>query len=562
MRIKQKEKWFGSAAKGLLLAGGMTLVWAAGAWAEPATKGGTLTVRLSAWPESFNALTGGDTYSGMLHNFVHITLLDRSMKDFEPIPSLATKWELAKDRKTMTFQIRKDVTFADGSPVTIEDVKFSYELTYDIKRCVKCEDVRSYIGPMEWVKVVDDKTIQVKAKNEHFENVERFGAVPILKKAHYEKKDFNKDYERDLFGAGPYVYDDKGSTFRKTVVLKRRSGYWMEKDPYYGSQYNFDKIVFKLIEDDTVAWEAFKKKDLDFYTFGLKSYKWWDDATKAPFTDKNMGRITAPLIYPSSWGGVALNMRKGPLSDVKFRKALQFAFNRELMINKLFQNHFRPVSGPFAYKSKYSADLAATPYDVKKAGALIKEAGFTKVGSDGVLYREVNGVKERASFELMYATNAHDQWITMYKEDLKKLGVELRTKLTDWSAAQKQLSEFKFDSFVIGWAGDPTPGPEQLFSGKYADIQNSSNYSGLKNPKIDELIEKAPIQTDANKRVAMYKEMEKLIVDAQPYIFRWTDKEHLVAYWKDRLNPTATPFYKYSGSAERKSFFVHWMKAK
>ena len=107
-----------------------------------------------------------------------------------------------------------------------------------------------------------------------------------------------------------------------------------------------------------------------------------------------------------------------------------------------------------------------------------------------------------------------------------------------------------------------TPAPSQLWHGSTANNKGTSNIPGLKNAEIDRLIDVAPVAFDEKKRIALFKELETRILDEQPYLFRWTQKNHYVAYWSDKVNPTESPFFKYSGSQLRSIFFQHWYSAK
>ena len=229
-------------------------------------------------------------------------------------------------------------------------------------------------------------------KNVHFNNIDKLSGLIVYQKKKFEKGNFNDDYDRVLEGAGPYVYDKKASRFRRTIVLRLRQNHWLANTEYFKKRFNFKKIIVKYIQDDTVAFEAFKKKQLDLFYFEQGTHHFWDKKTAAPFNDKNLIRVEADYNYPSSWNGIALNMRSGPLSDLRFRQALQFVLNREHFIEKLFNDHYRMVSGPFMQGSKYKYPSLPTPYDPKKASALLKEAGFTNVDDAGYLFRQI---KER-----------------------------------------------------------------------------------------------------------------------------------------------------------------------
>lgn len=525
---------------------------------KEAPKSGTLKLRLDAWPKSLNVLTSSDAYLNMLSSFVHSSLVARNQETWNIIPALAESWTESKDRKTISFNLNKNATFDSGNPVTAKDIKFTFDKLYDKKQCVTCEGTRSYIGEILEIKIDNSHRITFVMAKSHFQNLERVGSLQILEEQKFSKGNFNKKYDRTLEGAGPYYYDKKSSKFRKTIVLKQNKSHWLYSYPYFKDRFNFKKIIFKYIQDDTVAFEAFKKKDLDLFYFRAGTLKFWDNKTSAPFNNKNMVRLEAPRIVPWSWGGVALNMRKGPTADVNFRKALQHMLNREVFIKKLYNNNQTAVAGPFAAGSKYSSNTPATNYDPQKARDLLKKAGYTNISDDGVLFKKTKTGKQRAEVTIMYATKAHDQWITMFKDDAKKVGINIIPRFIDWSAGIKLIDEFNFEGFVIGWSGDPTPAPQQLWHGVSANTKGSSNIPGINDPSINKLIDAAPVSFDEKERIKLFQEMEKKIIAHQPYLFRWTEKNHHVAYWKDRIDPTERPFFKYSGSNLREFFYQHW----
>lgn len=531
----------------------------------PAKKG-VLRVRFAAWPKALNYLNASDVYTGTLMQLTHARLLASNHETWKLIPQIAERWEESKDFKTLTFYINPKATFVSGAPVTADDVKFTYELIYDVKRCITCEPIRSYIGPFEKFEVIDRLTFRVVMQKVDYLNAARFSSAPILERKVYEKGDFNRDYQRKLDGAGPYAYDAKESTMRGKIVLRLREDNWLNVYPNFQKEFNFKKIIFKYIDDEAVAFEAFKRKDLDIMYFDVTTLRFWDRVNQAPFTNPDMVRVEAAKIVPWSWGGIALNMRQGPTSDIRFRKALQFLLNRDMIVSKILKGHQTPLAGPFPKGTATSANLPPIPFDPAQAKALLKEAGFVKADDTGILYREIpkdgKSVRERASLTVMYGTKAHDQWMTIWKDDAKKYGVEVIPKLTDWSAATKLVDDLKFEGFVIGWAGDPEPEPRQLWHSSGAMEKGSSNMPGFADKEADRLMELAPATADADQRNAMYRELEKRIIEAQPYVFRWSQTKHYAAYWKDKVNPGSHPFLKFSGDDHRDIFFTHWTSTK
>ncbi|MFK7873583.1 MAG: ABC transporter substrate-binding protein [Oligoflexales bacterium] len=530
-------------------------------WSTSLWGGSKLNLRLSAWPKSMNKLTSSDAYLSMVAQFVHATLIETDQKTLEIIPSVAQKWTVSKDTKTVHMTLNPKATFDDGSVITSEDVLFTFNLVYDKKKCVLCESTRTYIGPVKAVSL-DKHSMRFDFEREHFANLQRLESVPILQKKVYEKGDFNRDFDRTLSGAGPYIYHKKKSRFRKKIVLKKRKNHWHFEQESHSERSKFDTVVFKYIQDDTVAFESFKKKSLSVFYFSQATYRFWDQKQSFPFTDKQVQRVEAPLLNPSRWGGIALNMRTGILKDKKIRKAFQLLLDRETITQKKYGGHVRPVVGPFMEGTSYSAGLPAIKYQPKSAAAYLKEAGFVKIDDQGVLYREIieegKKIKQRASLEVLYANKDHEAWLTLYKADAREQGVEIKPRFLDWSALIKSLDGLDFQGCVIGWVGDPIPSPNQLWHSRSAKQKGTSNISGFEDAEVNKWIEEGTSELQVQKRYEIYHKMERRIVDEQPYIFTWTGNKHYASYWSHKVNPTDSPFHKFSGSLEVASFFLHW----
>ena len=115
---------------------------------------------------------------------------------------------------------------------------------------------------------------------------------------------------------------------------------------------------------------------------------------------------------------------------------------------------------------------------------------------------------------------------------------------------------------MIGWGGSPDPEPRQLWHSSGAKQNGSSNAPGFSNSAVDKLIDQAQAIFDREKRDEIYRNMERIIISEQPYVFRWTMVKHHVAYWKDRVDPGPRPFLKYSGDDHQYIFYTHWISAK
>jgi peptide/nickel transport system substrate-binding protein/microcin C transport system substrate-binding protein len=535
--------------------------------ALPVKKGGELRVRLETYPQSLNYYTGGDMYCQSLAEMVMMKLISMDENTFEPMPALAWKWEMSSDKKTYTFYMNKNAKYSDGKPVTASDVKFTFDLLYDEKRCILCQQARDYIGPLEYVKIIDPLTVQIRAKNVNFMNLLLIGDTYILPQHIFGKpgSDFNKDFEKEMFGAGPYVLS-KGRD-RKQIILERQPNWWGDQElSHFSEYYNFDRITVRIVKEHAVAFELFKKREIDSLYFLGDMADLWDSGEKYPWTDVRVAKLTAKLNYPHIWHGIAMNMRRSPMNDLYFRQALQLLLNRPTFVKKIFRDLKREVATPFVADSPYSANPKSISYNPVEAAKLLGKAGFTQVGDDGVLFRMVKEggqeKRERASLELMHASLPHNKWATVFKEDAKKVGVEINIKYLEWTTASKLRDEFQFDAFVMGWGGDPIPTPRQIFHGGGALKTGSSNVAGINHPALNQLIDSAPAVFDLKKRYSLFHEMEKIIITEQPWLFTWTDRDHLVAYWKDLVTQPNPHFYKYTGNHLRNVYYKRWTAAK
>ena len=523
-------------------------------------KGGTLKTTTLMWPATFNQFVSTGAYISVISGFVQASLLTSSEDDWSPIPYLAKKWQVSKDMKTLTFELDPKATFSSGKPVTSADVKFTFDLIFDEKKCLKCASYRGYIGKLEGIKIHSPQKISITTADVHFFSLRKVGGVPILEKAFYDKGDFNKDFHKVIHGAGPYLYDAEASAHKKQIVLQRRKDFGLDH-PYHLARYNFDTIIFKYIADKIVEFEAFKRGDTDFYYFNYDAFKFWENTGAKVFQNPDVTRLEYPFNNPNTFHLVAFNMRKGKMDDPLVRQALDHLLNRDLVVKKIYGGHNQAVGTPFP-AGPYSQNPKPTPFDPKNAGQLLTKAGFKAAGSDGIFYRiNAEGKKERASYSLIHTKQAYEPWLTIFIEDAKKAGVELKVRLVDWSVLGAALQDFSWEMAAFGLNSGPVPLPRPMWHSESAMSPGSSNYMGLASSEVDRLLESIATTMDPSKRYPLYHQLEKKLIDLRPMMLLWSQKKHYVAYWKKNLNPTKTPYYFYSGDQLAAPFYLHWTAA-
>lgn len=471
---------------------------------EKPSDGDRLVRRLEAEPATLNPVISNDQSERDVNYYTMESLLDMDLTTGELKPLLAEKWEVAEDKVTFTFHLRHDVTFHDGAPLSADDVIYSIDRIMDPK--VDAASLRSYFVDCESYQKLDDYTVVIKWKKPYFKALEMVAGVPIVPKHILDDgTDFNRHpYGRHPVGTGPYKFAawDTG----QKIALERYSGYWGEKP-------HFDRVQFKIITNDDVGLQVLQKGDLDFIE-RVRRVQWLTQTVSKEFTD----RFTKLHYNYPSYSYIGWNMRNPLFQDKRVRQAMTMLLNRELMLKEIFYCLGRIATGPFYYTTPY-ADPAIKPYpyDPQQASKLLAEAGWKDSDGDGVLDKD--GVPFR--FELSFTADVPEwtQMAVMYKEDLKKAGIDMSIRSLEWAVFAENVQRFKFDACALAWTLDPNPDPYQLFHGSQADIEGSSNHVGFKNAEIDRLIELNRAEFDRQKRIEYCRQMDRIIHEEQPYTF-------------------------------------------
>lgn len=505
---------------------------------KDAPKGGTFTIGFAGYPKALLFYLGFDELSNGVNALILESLLDSDLQTYDPIPLLAQEVTESADHKTITFKLNPKAKFSDGKPVTTEDVKFTWDTIMNPKN--KTAPLQAYFSSFEGLEVVDAQTVKFKVKRLHFNNLQKVGGLQILPKHFFSKGDFNKAFNNKLLGSGPYILE-KAET-GKRILLKRDPNYWGKDLPQNIGRYNFDKINFKAVPDYNVQFELFKKGDIDYFYF-LIAKTWATETSSGPFEKGWVSKIKAENLLPYATQGVCWNMRKPLFQDRKVRTALSYLMNREKLIKDLFYDNYDAASGVVGRKSEFhSPKNEPIPYDPKKAKQLLEEAGWKTVGADGVLTKD----GARFEFEILTDNPAGHRWLTVYQEDLKKMGIKMTIRTQDWATKLKLTDDWQFDATDIARGREIMPADfDVMWGSAQADIKGSSNTCGYKNPEVDELSKKIDETFDKAERVKLVRQLDEIIARDQPMSFAWEPKFLRLAHW-NRYGFPGKGYFNYS----------------
>ncbi len=532
-----------------------------------AKKGGSLNYAIISYPATFrmHGPSSNMALNLLMSGLVYQTLITVHLNTLEFIPSLADAWEIKEDNKTFLFRLNPNARWADGQPVTPEDVVFSFELVIDPK--TQDPYAADLFGRLfEKPEIVDERTVKFVAKTLHWRNFIFCGAnLPIVPAHTFRGKDYLTDLNWELpNGSGPYTLSSykKGSN----IVFTRRDDFWAKDRREYLGLYNFDQIKFTVVRDDTLIFEKFKKGEFDFYVVSMAK-RWIEDTDSDAIRQGWVQKHKVFTSEPNGVSGLALNMRRPPFDDVRVRKALAYLFNREVFMEKLFLNEYQNTYSYFPNSPYENPNNEKIEYNPQKAQELLAEAGWKDRNADGILTKD--GMP--FSTAVLYGDKTLERHLTIFQEDLKKAGIELKLKQLDYSALYKLVDDWNFDIASIGWGGMIFPNPEANYHSKYADTHGTNNVTGLKIPRVDEILDQYPFMFDLKERIAALQELDGLVYNEHPYVLGWYAPFSRVLYWNKFGTPESyfSKFGNYDDAlslwwydAEKEQQLAEAMKAK
>jgi microcin C transport system substrate-binding protein len=498
-----------------------------------APQGGTFYTNLTSEPDILNPIYSSEAVAATVNGYVVDGLLYQNPETYEFEPGMAEKYEVSKDGKTFTFHLRKGLVFSDGTPVTSDDVRFSVECVRN--PAFKAMQRVSYYDELDKIETPDPLTIRFLMKKKYFKNLEVLGTAgftPIVPKATYG--DPSKNLSKVSIGSGPYKIDkyDHG----KTIEIVRNPGWWgyKTKTPLTAGSGKFDRIVFRFIKDFNLQIEMLKKGQIDFLDF-VQPEQFVQKAVGEPFGSeiiKHKEDNQDPV--HKTFNFVAWNLKNPIFQDRNVRVALVQLMNREMMNEKFRFNMTDVAAGPTWLRNEAIADpkVKPFPFDPKKAAELLHKAGWKDRGQTGILSKEIDKKMTEFRFTLLLPVRDYEKYFTVYKEELKKAGIEMEIKVIEWNAFVSLLNDQKFDAVTMAWVpGSIEQDMKQIWHSTSAK-PGGSNFISYANPEVDKWIDQAREEMNPKKRLELWRKVYRRVADDAPYAFMFSTRYDLYFAWK------------------------------
>lgn len=480
--------------------------------------GGNFTINLRFEPGSLSPLQMQDSSAYRIREMVLDTLLSREPDTFEFKPRLAEKWEISKDGRVYTFYLRKGATFHDRTPVTAEDVKFSFDSLIEGKQ--KSNGIRAFFDAIQRADVVDPLTIRFIAKDNYFLNFDSIAElIYVLPRHVYGDAEKASRMTKEVIGSGPYRFDryDKG----QKLVLKKFDQWIGRLASENQGEYNFESITYRFQRDEAVYLEMVRKGDLDYEDLSLEQFM---TKTEGEGWGKSVLKVRAENSKPKPYQFIAWNLRNPLFRDREARLALAHLMNREEII-KLFRFGQAVVAnGPADPKSDY-VDPRVKPinFDPRRARALLSKLGWKDSDKDGVLEKRIDGRRVDFRFTLLIPNKDYEKIFNFYKEDLKKAGIDMEVKFMEWNSVLKQLDDSKFDAVALAWQTSVLWDPKSIWHSTSA-VPGGSNFIAYKNAEVDKLIDRARFELDRRARTQLLRRVYAKVAEDAPYLFMMSDR--------------------------------------
>ena len=474
-------------------------------------------------------------------------------------PLLAEKFETPEDNSYLGFILNPKARFSDGSPVTADDVVFSFNSLINKGSPI----YKFYYADVDYVKKISSRHVRFYFKKD-IKNRELPLILSSLKI--FSAKDFkDKEYDKPILvpplGSGPYIV--KEFEQGRFITLKRNPNYWAKDLPTCKGFYNFDEIKYDYYQDTTVTLQALFAGNIDVRTEYIAK-SWATGYNNELINTGKIKKQAVPHKRPAAEQFFAFNTRKEKFKDPKVRQAIDFAFNFPWANKNLFYEQYKRLYSFFA-NTRFAAhgipkgleaeilsaqkdlppEILTTPIEsifrddklsdrenLKKAVQLLKEAGYDFINEK--MCNTKTG--EPLEFEIIINSangNTFTRVLLPFIENLRKIGIKATPRVLEINTYKNKMDKFDFDMVIAGFNGTSIPGSEQrhLWSSQTADIEGSNNIIGIKNPVIDDLIQKI-IETKNNELYTAYiRALDRVLLFNHYVIFNWYTDTDRIAYW-------------------------------
>jgi peptide/nickel transport system substrate-binding protein len=477
-----------------LLVGALVMGLMGGASAQGGRRGGTLRAALDGDPPTMDPHRSGSVVDRHVYQSLYDKLVDTD-QNLKIVPMLAISWTVSPDGKAVTFKLRQDVTFHDGTPLNAEAVKYNFERMQDPKfPSVR----RSEIGPIQKVTVVDPYTVQIALERPYspllYVLTDRAGM--IISPAAAQKEGLN--FSLHPVGSGPYRFVEQ--VVNDHITLERVPEHWQRGQTF------LDRIVFRPLVDDNARVANLKSGDVEIISrVPLPQVKQLAQEAAQPGA-----RIVLMQFGAFRWDGIALNMTKPPFDNKLLRQAFNATIDREAIANAVLQGAAYPAYSFFPNGTPaYDPAWKLPPRNVKLAKERLQAAG------------QANGF----SFTMITGAAQQDQSVAQAIQAMAAdAGIQVKIQI-EGTTFFDTVSHLQHQAALLFWSGRPDP-DFNIYPFVTQSGIGGLNFTGYADAKVQSLLDAARLLNDMTQRRRAYSDVTKILADDVPYVLLYYPREY------------------------------------
>ncbi|MGQ9630221.1 MAG: ABC transporter substrate-binding protein [bacterium] len=495
--------------------------------------GGTYREASIEDPKTFNPIYAQETSSTAVLNYLFEGLTRFDANSGEMVPEIAESWSYSEDGLTWTFKLRRDVRWSDGTPLTADDVLFTYNDVH-FNENVQSPAIDIYLIEGEPFKVekVDDYTFKIITPKPFapllYELQGEILPKHIMAKAVEEGtiKDMwgIRTPPKEIVGNGPFVIKEYIPS--QKVVLERNPYYYKRDDAGNRLPY-VDRVEIFIVPDTETEFLKFKNGEIDAYSLTGDKYPILKPLEKEKdFTIYNSG---------PTFGSTFLTFNQNPnavkppkldwFTDANFRRAVAHCIDKESMIENIFEGLAYPQDAALSsgFKPYFNPNVRKYEYDLEKAKEILEKAGYKDRDGDGVR-EDKNGNRVEFTIVTNVGNKPREQMGLMIQEDLKKVGIKANFSPIDFNALVERLTKtYDWEALLIGLTGvaEPHAGSNVWQSSGHLHVWNPRQKEPATDweAQIDELFDRGAVTLDREKRIAIYHKWQEIAAEQVPLIY-------------------------------------------
>jgi peptide/nickel transport system substrate-binding protein len=462
-------------------------------------KGGSLVNAMIGEPSNLIAMIAGDSASSAIAGNIFNSLIKYDEK-LNHAPELAEKWEISADQKTITFTLKDNLVWADGTPLTSEDVLFTWKLVTDPN--TRTPYASDYLL-VKKASTPDKNTFEVTYEETYAPAIDTWASLHILPKHLLKDEDINNTYfSRKPTGSSYYQLDKWVSGQQVSLKSNINSSQGLPQ---------IEQLISRIIPDTSSQFLELSADNIDFMSINPIQYQRVFPARKDMLEKINLYKELG-----NGYTYLGFNLKKAPFNNINVRQAINYAIDKDEVIKGVLLGLGEPIASPYKPGTRWNnPNLKSYPYDPNKALKLLTKAGYKK-NQEG--FFEKNG--KVLAFEILTNQNKQrEMTAVLVQRRLREIGIDVTIRVLEWASFINQyIRTGDFNAVVLGWSLSLDPDQFNIWHSSQQG-PGQFNFVGYENAEVDKLLEKGRKELDINKRELIYHKFSEQLLNDSPIVY-------------------------------------------